>query len=150
MEQSKINLQSILLEADALVNGPRRLDYGHPLDDYTRTAKMWSAILGHEVTAEQAALCMICVKISRECNAPKRDNMVDAAGYSWVTQEIRDERKRRDGKANITRQAGEDYYRSSRGGGLSSKYKDELYLPSGYGGGNVLQEGAGTFGQIKT
>uniref|UniRef100_A0A6M3JRA0 Putative structural protein n=1 Tax=viral metagenome TaxID=1070528 RepID=A0A6M3JRA0_9ZZZZ len=73
---------TILKEADALVGGIRLVAYGHPLDDYTRTAAMWSAILGTEVTPEKAMLCMIAVKISRECNCPKRDNRVDIAGYA--------------------------------------------------------------------
>ena len=56
--------ETILQEAQRLVYGARRETYGHPLDDYTRTATMWSAILGTTVTAEQAILCMIAVKIS--------------------------------------------------------------------------------------
>jgi hypothetical protein len=65
-----------------LVHGQRGQDYGHPYEDFSRTAKMWSAILGIEVTPQQAILCMIAVKISRECHLPKRDNRVDIAGYA--------------------------------------------------------------------
>lgn len=72
----------ILLEAHELVHGPRGAAYGHPLDDYTRTATLWSAILGVPVTAEQAILCMIAVKISRECHRPGIDNRRDLAGYA--------------------------------------------------------------------
>ncbi len=74
--------ESILQEAQRLVHGPRGDSYGPPHRDFERTAKIWSAILGIEVTASQACLCMIGVKISRQCNKPKRDNMVDAAGYA--------------------------------------------------------------------
>ena len=87
--------KSILKEADELVNGERNADYGHPLDDFTRTGKMWAAILGHKVTAEQVGLCMIALKISRECNKPKRDNMLDAAGYAQTVEMCKDERDRR-------------------------------------------------------
>ena len=73
---------SILTEAHRLVHGDRGDDYGHPYHDFSRTAKIWSAILDKEVTPEQVALCMIGVKISRECNRPKRDNRVDMAGYA--------------------------------------------------------------------
>ena len=73
---------SILYEAHNLVHGVRGEDYGHPYEDFSRTAKIWSAILGVDVTPEQVALCMIGVKISRECNKPKRDNRVDIAGYA--------------------------------------------------------------------
>lgn len=80
--------ESILEEAQRLTHGPRRADYGPPIDDYERAAKLWSVVLGTEITAEQAALCMILVKVSRQVNRPKRDNMVDIAGYAWVTQDI--------------------------------------------------------------
>ena len=74
--------ESILHEAHTLVHGDRGQDYGHPYEDFSRTAKIWSAILDKEVTPEQVALCMIGVKMSRECNRPKRDNRVDIAGYA--------------------------------------------------------------------
>lgn len=83
--------KSVLLEANKLVHGERNKEYGSPLDDFSRTAKMWSAILGIEIPPEKVGLCMIALKISRQCNKPKRDNMVDAAGYAetvdWALQE---------------------------------------------------------------
>ena len=87
---------NVLDEANGLVHGNRGADYGHPLDDFTRTAKIWSAILGCPVSAEQVGLCMIGVKLSRQCNRPKRDNMVDAAGYAETVQMCIDERERRE------------------------------------------------------
>jgi hypothetical protein len=88
--------ESVLLEAQRLTHGNRNDAYGHPLDDYSRTAKLWSAILGIDVLPEQAALCMCAVKISRQCNRPKRDNMTDLAGYAWVVDEIVEETSRRE------------------------------------------------------
>ena len=85
-----MSLDSILAEADALVDGARQADYGHPRDDWTRTAAMWSAILGCEVTAERALLCMVAVKISREVNKPNRDNRVDMAGYAKCLDMVTD------------------------------------------------------------
>lgn len=73
--------ESILEEAHRLVHGDRGEDYGHPYDDFSRTAKIWSAILGVDVTPQQVALCMVGLKISREVHRPKRDNRVDGAGY---------------------------------------------------------------------
>ena len=87
--------ETILQEAQRLVHGDRQADYGHPLDDFTRTAAMWSAILGYRVTAEQVGLCMCAVKISRECNRPKRDNLTDLAGYAATVQMVKEERDRR-------------------------------------------------------
>ena len=87
--------ETILEEAQRLVHGDRQSAYGHPLDDFTRTAAIWSAILEVPVTAEQVGLCMIGVKISRQCNAPRRDNMTDAAGYAATVQMVVEERDRR-------------------------------------------------------
>lgn len=86
---------TILEEAQKLVYGDRQASYGHPLDDFTRTAAMWSAILGHPVTAQQVGLCMCAVKISRQVNAPKRDNLVDLAGYAATVELVIDEEKKR-------------------------------------------------------
>ncbi len=74
--------ESILDEARRIVGGDRAKSYGHPKQDFDRTALIWEAILGIKLTAYQVALCMIGVKISRECNARKRDNAVDIAGYA--------------------------------------------------------------------
>jgi precorrin-4 methylase len=63
-------------------------DYGHPIHDFTRTASMWSTILGVEVTAPQVAICMILVKVSRETHKHKRDNLVDIAGYARTLEMV--------------------------------------------------------------
>lgn len=91
--------ETICQEADRVVSTDRRADYGHPLDNWTQTAAMWSAILGVEVTAEQGLLCMIAAKISRETNAPKRDNLVDIAGYAKCVDLVIEERARRQAEA---------------------------------------------------
>lgn len=73
----------ILNTAKRLISGDREQTYGSALDDFTRTGKMWAAILGLEtVTAEQVALCMAAVKVGRLCNTPNhQDSWVDACGY---------------------------------------------------------------------
>ena len=80
--------ESILDEACRLVNGARKNDYGHPYDDFKRVAAMWSAILGCTVHIDKVALCMIALKISRECNSHKRDNLVDIAGYTACAEKV--------------------------------------------------------------
>lgn len=88
--------ESILQEAERIVAGPRQQDYGHPLDDFTKTAAMWAGIFGVTVSAEQVALAMMCVKMSRLLNSPDhRDSMVDACGYMRTYDMVRQERARR-------------------------------------------------------
>ena len=88
--------ETILDEAKRIVYGERGENYGHPFEDFSRTAQIWSAILGITVEPEQVALCMIGLKISRECNRPKRDNVVDGAGYFENLDMVKKERSRRE------------------------------------------------------
>lgn len=80
--------ETVLEEADRIVAGDRRDDYGHPYHDFTRTGRMWGALLDdwrssdvEGVPAQLVGLCMVALKMSREVNRPKRDNRVDGAGY---------------------------------------------------------------------
>jgi hypothetical protein len=77
------------------VRGPRQDNYDHPLDNFTRIAKLWSVILEKEVTPEQVGLCMVAVKISREIHRPHVDNLVDGAGYFETIHLLKKERLRR-------------------------------------------------------
>lgn len=81
--------ESALQEAQRLVHGDRGAAYGHPIDDYTRTGRMWGAILGiGDIDPRICCLMMAAVKISREVNAPKRDNRVDLAGYAECAEMV--------------------------------------------------------------
>lgn len=81
----KLKVESILEEAMRVSGDNRQRDYGHPLTNHQRIADIWNVVLGNKLTKpiqpREAALMMICVKISREVNTPKRDNIVDIAGY---------------------------------------------------------------------
>jgi hypothetical protein len=93
---------SVLTEAQGLVHGARNEAYGHPADDYARTAGMFSALLAHKLkeplTPQEAIMFMICVKLSRQVNKPKRDNAVDGAGYFECLDWTEDELARRFGR----------------------------------------------------
>jgi hypothetical protein len=75
-------------EAHGMVYGDRQEDYGHPREDFTRTAIIWTGLLQHKlaegqyIEAEDIARCMVGVKLARDVHSPKRDNRVDMVGYA--------------------------------------------------------------------
>lgn len=88
--------EPITLEAHKIVYGRGEEEYGHPAKNFQHTADLWNAqfqnILGdseaHKFTAEDIAYAMILVKLSRQENHPKRDNLVDVAGYAETAQRV--------------------------------------------------------------
>ena len=46
--------------------------------------------LGHKVTAQQAAICMLLVKVARLKNKRTEDCYIDMAGYAAIAGEIQD------------------------------------------------------------
>jgi hypothetical protein len=87
--------ETVTQEADRLVSGDRGSSYGHPLDDFCKTAVLWGVILKKRITAEEVAKCMSQVKVSRELNKHKRDNLVDECGYVKCLDMVIEERARR-------------------------------------------------------
>lgn len=81
-------MNDVLKIAAELVDGPRKAKYGHPSKSFKQIAILWSEVLGKEVTAHQVVLCLMMMKISREINVRKHDNIVDLAGYARVYEMI--------------------------------------------------------------
>jgi hypothetical protein len=77
-------------EASTIVrNGLRQQNYGHPNQDFARTAGMWTAFLAHKlkpgevITMEEMALMMGQLKMSRLASTPgHHDSIVDLIGYA--------------------------------------------------------------------
>lgn len=85
-EKSVSRGENVLREADAIAGKDRSRDYGHPKVNHDRIAKLWNAycdINGKKAlfTARDVAVMMILLKIARDANAKKFDNLVDMAGY---------------------------------------------------------------------
>ena len=77
-------MPTILEEAAQLVGGDRQEAYGPPEECFGRIADAWSAYLGIPVAARDVCNLMILLKVMRDANTYKRDNLVDAAGYAHL------------------------------------------------------------------
>lgn len=88
---------TVLDEAKSLVHGDRGQSYGHPKEDFHTTARLWNAYLGRRfgvscLDAQDVAMLMILLKVSREAHRHKRDNLVDIAGYAETCQMVHEAR----------------------------------------------------------
>lgn len=81
--------------AASIVSDDRQYQYGHPLDNLDRAARIWSVILETDVTAEQVSLCMMGMKIARQVHKPKPDTVIDIIGYALTLHMVEVERAKR-------------------------------------------------------
>lgn len=74
---------TVLEEAGLLVNdgGDRNDSYDHPYANFSKIAAGWSVLVGVEISPRKVALMMVWLKCVRDSHKPKRDNLVDGAGY---------------------------------------------------------------------
>ena len=81
-----------MAEANGLVNGDRQAAYGPPGPSYEAMAKVWSGMLAHklssDLTAADVVLLLAAMKLRREANKHKRDNIVDTHGYMLVLAHV--------------------------------------------------------------
>jgi len=95
--------EPITLEAHRCVDGARQKAYGHPLDNYTKVARLWEEYItakygeaaNFQITAEDCMHMMILLKQGRLMNGYHRDSVVDIAGYAECLDMIEKERARR-------------------------------------------------------
>jgi hypothetical protein len=96
---------NVLQEALRVVDGDRGKFYGHPLDNHGNTADFWNAYIERRtgknpgLGARDVCNMMVLLKISRDANMPKEDNLTDICGYARNAQMIRQEEERREYEA---------------------------------------------------
>lgn len=79
-----------LREAARLINSERNKQYGNPNDNFTRISKLWSVVLGIDVSCEDVAMCMVAVKMARYASKSgyQPDTWIDIAGYAGCGYEV--------------------------------------------------------------
>lgn len=87
--------ESILMEAERIVNGARRGTYGHPEDNFRRIADGWNWYLSNRIdptapiNEQNVAELMVVMKIARLLETPKhRDSVCDIAGYAGCIEAL--------------------------------------------------------------
>lgn len=67
----------------------RGTGYGEPSEHFTRTAELWSSLLGWPVKPTDVALCLVALKLARIVACPGHvDSWVDVAGYAACGVEV--------------------------------------------------------------
>ncbi len=82
--------ESILSEAERIVNGDRQVDYSDPVENFKHISAIASSISKENLSPTTCAIVMIAVKLARENYKHKRDNLVDLAGYVEILNRIKE------------------------------------------------------------
>lgn len=79
-----------LREAARIIAGDRDVQYGGPEENFDRIAKIWSVILGINITQEDVGMLMVGLKIARYANKAgfQPDTWIDIAGYAGCGYEV--------------------------------------------------------------
>jgi hypothetical protein len=79
-----------LREAARLINSERNIHYGPPSENFDRIAKIWSVVLGIEVSMEDVSMCMVAMKMARYASKSgwQPDTWIDIAGYAGCGYEV--------------------------------------------------------------
>ena len=90
--------EEILRQAKELITGDRNDTHGDAYRNHAEIAEFWNIFLDKKlkpmanITAEDVALMMVLMKISRNTQGKKSniDNFIDMCGYAAIAGEIND------------------------------------------------------------
>ncbi|ATN88124.1 hypothetical protein SEA_CINDARADIX_50 [Mycobacterium phage Cindaradix] len=84
--------ESILEEAQRLIHGERNKNYGHPRENFSDIAALFSGYLERPISDIDVANLMILMKIARvKGTGYHRDSFTDIAGYAGCVERIYEE-----------------------------------------------------------
>lgn len=127
-------MKTLLEQANELIFGDRNKHYGHPRDNFKCIADMWNAYIeqvhkvqlrnhptlrgGNEATyisPRDVAMMMVLMKVARDANMPKEDNLIDIAGYAGCAARLDEATSEGFGRALTQREIEEGFSRSAGG-----------------------------------
>lgn len=85
-------MTSILEDAQKLVNGDRKDEYGDMKECFTMIAQLWSSYLQVSISSADVAQMMILLKVVRGRNGYSYSSNIDIAGYAYCSDLINRER----------------------------------------------------------
>ena len=93
-----ITKEEILVKANQLISKTRNETHGDAFKNHAEIAEFWNIFLDKKlqpmasITAEDVALMMVLMKISRNNQGKKNnlDNFIDMCGYAAIAGEIND------------------------------------------------------------
>lgn len=88
---ASIKPQTIAEEAYEIIGGDRLDEYGDMRKSFENIGKVWSVLVGVEISPEKVALMMVGLKMVRQNNKHKRDNLVDLIGYTALLGKLEGE-----------------------------------------------------------
>jgi hypothetical protein len=88
-EQNPLRVEA-LREAAKIISSDRNKQYGAPENNFERTAKIWSVILGIPISNEDVAMMMVGLKVARYASKSgyQPDTWIDIAGYAGCGYEV--------------------------------------------------------------
>lgn len=85
-------MASVLLDAEATINGPRRAEYGSPLKIFTKVEQAAKALGLEQGNPLHHPMYMTLVKLTRLIQTPDhRDSIIDWAGYAGTYEMVLNE-----------------------------------------------------------
>jgi hypothetical protein len=80
--------EQALMEAAALITGPRQTTYGSPDESFGKIAKLWEMYKGTEFTPYDVTYMLFLLKVSRLMNGYHEDSNRDGMGYLALGAEM--------------------------------------------------------------
>ncbi len=89
--------ERLFTEAQRIINGERRDQYGDPEDSFKTIASLWNKFLvsngvivpgSIRLNEQKVTFMMVLLKVAREMHKHKRDNLVDMAGYLGLLDDM--------------------------------------------------------------